>query len=115
MGLLLAGCTTITNLTPKQEHRNDNGSYNVDAALSTRQQTMRWDSIKPSVVVGKEVYPMHLTHLMTNRWETLVPVGPNENVIYYQLKFDYSYNAFGSAPKSDSMLSQKYRLQIVPR
>ena len=113
LGLLLTGCgTTITNLTPKQQTHNDNNFYQVEAELKSDQQSLRWTSVKPSVVVGSEVYPMHQTKFMTNRWETLVPVPPGNNMLYYRFKFDYTYNSFGSAPKANSRLSPMYRMQV---
>src|SRR5262245_9127928 len=111
--LLLAGCrATFTNLTPEQQFRNTNNLYTVEVALDSRQQTMRWDSIKPQIVVGTDFYPMRSTLLMTNRWEGLVPVPPNTNVVHYRYKFDYNYNAIGK-PKPDSALSPEYTLRIL--
>jgi hypothetical protein len=116
LGLLLAGCSTaITNLTPAMETRNADGSYRVEAALNSSEQTMRWNSIKPTVLVGKDVYTMQSTTLMTNRWETLVPAIAGTKIIYYRFKFDYNYNAWGSAPKMDSKLSPIYRLEITDK
>jgi hypothetical protein len=119
--LMLAGSgcqttqTTITNLTPKREYRSQNGTYAVEAALNSRQQTMRWDTVKASVMVGNEFYPMRQTALMTNRWETLIPIPPGAGVISYRFKFDYDYNAFGAPPKADSKLSPVYKFQIMDR
>ena len=114
-----AGCTTIsttiTSLTPKREYRNNNGLYSLEAALNSRQQTLRWDSVKASVMVGTEFYPMRMTSLMTNRWETLVPIPPGATTLTYRFKFDFEYNAFGAPPKSDSKLSPVYKLQIMDR
>ena len=118
LALLAAGCSTtatITNLTPQEEFRNANGLYPVDAALASKQQTLRWNTIRPQVVVETEFYPMRPTPLMTNRWETLVPVPPDRNVVYYRFKFDFDYNDFGSPGKSDSKLSQVYRLHIIDK
>jgi len=119
LALVMAGCTTthttITNLTPKREYRNPNGTYALEAALNSRQQTMRWDTIKASVMVGGEFYPMRQTSLMTNRWETLIPIPPGAGVISYRFKFDYDYNAFGAPPKADSKLSSPYKLQIMDK
>src|SRR5207249_10045968 len=68
--LLFVGCTTtFTNLTPQQQARNANNLYPVEVALDTRQATLRWESIRPQIVVGTEFYSMHPTLLMTNRWE----------------------------------------------
>lgn len=113
--LLIAGCkATFTNLTPQHQARNDNNLYPVEVALDSRQQTMRWDSIKPQIVVGKEFYPMRPTLLMTNRWEGLVPVPPGTNITHYRYKFDYNYNAMGN-PRPDSALSPEYTLRILDK
>jgi hypothetical protein len=112
--LLLAGCTSvITNLTPLQQSRSTNNFYRVEAALASRQQTLRWDSIKPQIVVGKDTYPMRPTLLMTNRWEGLLPVPAGTTSVRYRYKFDYKYNAFGGA-KPDSASSSEYTLRILP-
>ena len=115
-GVLLAGCTTsITNLTPRTQTRNANGFYPIEAALATSQQSLRWSSVKPSVIVGKDFYPMRFTPMMTNRWETLVPIPPGNNTVSYRFKFDYTYNAFGQPPQPDSKLSPVYKLTVVDR
>jgi len=113
MPLVLAGCAaTFTNLTPQQQTRNPENVYPVEVALHTRQQTMRWTSIRPMIVVGTETYPMRPTPLMTNRWEGLVPVPAGQNAVQYRYKFDYDYNSFGK-PKADSAFSPEYTLRVV--
>jgi hypothetical protein len=110
--LVLAGCTsTFTNLTPVHQTRNANNLYPVEVAMSSRQQTLLWDTIKPQIVVGNDVYPMRPTKLMTNRWEGLVPVPPGSSLVHYRYKFDFDYNAMGH-PKPDSALSPEYTLQL---
>jgi len=110
--LLLAGCTaSFTNLTPKQQLRNANGLYPVEAAFNSRQQTLRWETIKPQIVAGGEVYPMHPTMLITNRWEGLIAVPPGVSVIKYHYKFDFKQNEFGPAT-INSASSPTYTLRI---
>lgn len=110
--LLLAGCTsTFTNLTPVHQTRNANNLYPVEVAMASRQQTLRWDSIKPQIVVGNETYPMRPTNLMTNRWEGLIPVPAGTSMVHYRYKFDFDYNSFGHA-KADSALSPEYTMRI---
>ena len=112
---LLTGCTaTFTNLSAKHQMRNADNLYPVEVALNTRQQSLRWESIQPSVMVGTESYPLRPTPLMTNRWEGLVPVPPGTNVVRYHYKFDFKDNAFG-APKPDSASSREYTLQILDK
>lgn len=115
--LLVAGCTTqarFTNLTPTQQLRTSNNLYQVEVALDSRQQTLRWESIRPQIAMGTEYYSMRPTMLMSNRWEGLLPVPPETNVVHYRYKFGYDYNAFGK-PKSDSALSPEYTLRILDK
>lgn len=117
--LLLAGCATnrfsaFSNLTPQTQVRNANHLYPVEVAFTSRQQSLRWETIQPFLNVGTEFYPMRPTMLMTNRWEGLVPVPPGASSVSYRYKFDFKYNAIGEAPKSDSLMSPAYTLRIVP-
>jgi hypothetical protein len=113
LSLLLAGCATqLTNLTPLQQKRNPSNLYPVEVALDTRQQTFRWQSIQPQILVGMESHQMRPTPLITNRWEGLIPVPPGVHSVEYRYRFDYQYNRMG-APGNDSMLSPKYILQIT--
>jgi hypothetical protein len=113
--LLLAGCkATLTNLTPQTRLRNPDNLYQVEVAFVSSQQSLRRDSIKPQVVVGDHFYPMRPTPLMTNRWETLIPVSPTAASVEYRYKFDFNYNSIG-APRSDSALSSPYTLRIVDK
>jgi hypothetical protein len=110
--LLLAGCaTSITNLTPLQRERNADNQYTVEVALDSSQQALRWDSIRPQILVGSMSYPMRGTLLMTNRWEGLVPVPPGVSTVTYRYKFDYECNSLGK-PKAASCLSRQYTLKI---
>ena len=113
--LLISGCASqLTNLTPQHQERNSTNVYPVEVALGSRQQTLRWDSIHPQIVVGTRFYPMRPTQLMTNRWEGLVPVPAETNIVHYRYKFDFNYNAMGN-PKSDSALSREYTLRIIDK
>jgi hypothetical protein len=112
---LMAGCAaTFTNLTPLRQTRNADNQYPVEVSLNTRQQTVRWESIKPYVAVGTDLYPMRPTPLMTNRWEGLVPVAAGTNIVHYRYKFDFDYNAMGK-PKQDSAMSPEYTLRILDK
>jgi Uncharacterized lipoprotein len=111
--LLLAGCAAqFTNLTPRQQVRNANNLYPVEVAFNSREQALRWDSIKPQILVNGEFIPMRPTPLMTNRWEGLVPVPAGESKVAYQYKFDYLVNAFGG-PIPNSAFSREYELKIL--
>ena len=112
--LLLAGCATpfvATNLTPLQQTRSTNNLYTVEVAVASRQETLRWQTIRPQIVVGSEFYKMHPTMLMTNRFEGVIPVPPGTSTVTYRYKFDFDYNAWG-AGRTDSALSREYTLRI---
>jgi hypothetical protein len=114
--VLLAGCATTmrlqtTNLTPLQQPRTTNNLYTVEVAVASRQETLRWDSIQPTIVSGGKTYPMHKTLLMTNRWEGSIEVPPGVKTVKYRYKFDFLCNAFGPA-KADSKLTDEYVLKI---
>ena len=112
---LLAGCSsTFTNLTAQHQVRNPNNLYPVEVALNTRQQSLRWDTIRAFVVVEEQPYEMRQTLLMKNRWEGLVPAPSRTNVVFYHYKFDFQYNALGE-PKADSDSSPEYRLLILDK
>ena len=113
LSLLLAGCATqITNLTPHQQVRNADNQYLVEASFNTRQQTVRWQSIQPKIVVGTEFYDMRRTLLMTNRWEGFIPVPRGTSLVRYHYKFDFQFNQMGK-PGSDTALSPAYTLRIL--
>ena len=110
--LALAGCSSITNLTPTRLPRNDAGFYRIEAAWETREQAIRPETIKPLVMVGHETYEMRPELVVSNRWETFVPLPVDQSLLHYRFKFDFQRNAI-SAPVEDSKLSPEYTLQIT--
>ena len=112
--LLLAGCSTeFTRLTPLQQPRNPNNLYPVEVQFNSTQQSLRWDSIKPFVLVNGEPYPLRSEAMVQNRWEGFVPVPPGANSVAFRFKFDYLYNNFNTPPKPNSAWSPMYQLKIV--
>jgi hypothetical protein len=112
--LLITGCTaTFTNLTPLQQTRNSNNLYPVEVAFVSSSQTLRWDSIHPYVLVNGQLYDLHQTQLMTNRWEGYVPAAPTDGSVTYRYKFDYLFNDFSAQPRPNSAYSPAYNLQIL--
>jgi hypothetical protein len=110
--LVLTGCASMfSNLTPTQQPRNANNLYPVEVAFGSSQTTLRWDSIHPYLLVNGQLYDMHQTPLMTNRWEGYVPVAPSDSSVTYRYKFDYLNNEFGQ-PKPNSAYSPAYSLQV---
>ncbi|MEY4916417.1 MAG: hypothetical protein RL616_330 [Verrucomicrobiota bacterium] len=113
--LLLAGCTTgqFTRLTPNQQLRNANNLYPVEVAFNSDQQALRWESIKPYVIVNGQPSPLRPVPLVRNRWEGLVQVPAGASSVDYKFKFDYLYNNFGTAPQPNSEASKTFTLKIV--
>lgn len=112
--LLLVGCATnsITNLTPTVQPRNAEGDYPVEAIWKSKQQSLKDESLTPYVLVGLESFPMEPTPLVSDRWEVQLPISADKNHIYYRFKFDYEYRGMPGS-RSDSMLSEEFRLDIA--
>ncbi len=85
--------------------RNPNNLYPVEVHFNSSQQSLRWDSIKPYVLVNGELYPLRPVPMVQNRWEGFVPVPPGANTVSYRFKFDYLYNTFSAPPKPNSAWS----------
>jgi hypothetical protein len=114
--LLVAGCTstaTFTHMTPSRQPRNADNQYPVEVAFNSQQQSIRWDSLQPHVLVNGESYPLRPVPVVKNRWEGLIPVPPTANAVTYRFKFDYLYNAFGKNPQPDSSWSPTYSLKVL--
>jgi hypothetical protein len=113
--LLLAGCSTtkLTRLSPTQQPRNVDNQYPVEVAFSTRQQSLRLESIQAYVLVDGQSIPLRPVPMVQNRWEGLIPIPPTKNSVNYRFKFDYLYNAFGKAPQPDSAWSSTCNLKII--
>ena len=74
--LLLAGCSTtatFTRMTPSQQPRNTDNLYPVEVAFNSQQQSIRWDSIQPHVLVSGQSFPLRPVPVVKNRWEGLLP------------------------------------------
>ncbi len=109
--VVLAGCSSITNLTPTQYPRSSTGYYRVEAMWRSNRAVIRPDSFKPLVVVEFQTYPMHPVPKVEDRWEAYIPIPPEENFIHYHYKFDFMDDAFNK-PKADSLMSGTYQLSI---
>ena len=113
LGGLLVGCVTntVTNLTATTQPREATGLYRVEYEWDTTQQTVRPDSIKPTVLVGFETYDMKPVLKTANRWEAFIPVPPGKDQVIYQFKVDYEFTRFGPNGKA-SKKSPEYKLNI---
>jgi len=109
--VIMAGCSSITNLTPTQYPRSASGFYRVEAMWKSSRSVIRPDSFKPLVVIGLQTYPMRPVALVEDRWEAFIPVPANEGYIHYHYKFDFADDSFGK-PKADSLMSGTYQLSV---
>lgn len=111
--LLFVGCASlITNISAQRQVRNPENLYPIEVSLDSRQQSLRWDTVQPTIIVGKESYPMRPVKHLRNRWEGLIPVPAGTTSVTYHYKFDYQYTGFG-APEKGSASSKTYKLVIV--
>jgi hypothetical protein len=110
----LTSCTTptITNLTPSRLPRKENGQYQFAVEWTSRQQSLIKDSMKAYVIVGGERHTMERTPMLTNRWEALVPVPADQDVLTYRYRFDYDYRGIPDR-RSNSKESRYYQLFIL--
>jgi len=113
--MLLAGCTTtITNMTPSQTQRATTGLYPFSVAWDSSQQSVVPDSVQAYVLVGTNLYPMQRTPLVRERWETVVPVPADRDILNYQYKFDYQYLTIPKR-QANSVMSKPYQLKILEK
>jgi uncharacterized protein YceK len=108
---VLAGCSSITNLTPTQYPRSSSGYYRVEAMWKSKSSVIDPGSFKPLVVVGFQSYPMRPVPLVEDRWEGFIPIPGTESYVNYHYKFDFLNDGFGK-PKPDSLMSGNYELSI---
>jgi hypothetical protein len=106
--------TTVTNLTASRLPRKANGQYGFSVDFDTRQRTLIKDTLRVSVVVGENTFPMERTPLLTNRWETLVPIPATQDVLTYRYRFEYDYKAIPDI-RSTVRDSNVYQLYIQPQ
>ena len=112
--VLLTGCAgQFTRLSPLQQPRSPSGQYPVEVAFHSKQQSLRWESIQPFVLVDGQPYALRPVPMVQNRWEGFIPVPPGVNSVNYRFKFDYKYNAVGKGPVNDSAFSPIYQLKIM--
>ena len=114
LALVVAGCSSITNLTPSKLPRNANGLYQIEAEWRTREQSLVPGSLTPQVMVGSELYPMRAVPLIEGRYEAFVPMPPGQNALRYQFKFDFN-NYRMNVQRPNSYMSPGYRLQVVEK
>ena len=112
---MFCGCsTTISNLTPSQQPRNPDNLYPFEVTFDTNEKAIRENTLKPSVMIGSELYPMEPAPMLKYRWEAQIPIPADTNHVYYRYKFDYKYDRIPT-PGEGSRLSPTYQLEIVDK
>lgn len=81
---------------------------------NTSHQSIREDTVTAYVLSGTDVFPMHRTPKLTNRWEAFVPVPADKEAVNYRYKFDYQYLSIPNR-RANSKLSPQYQLRINNR
>ena len=116
LGVMLTGCatTTITNLTPSRLPRKENGQYALAVEYYTRQESLVMDTMQAYVMVGDNKFPMQRTPMLPDRWETLVPIPKDQNVLTYRYRFEYQYKAIPSL-RSESKDTKFYQLFLLDK
>ena len=104
---------TFTPLTADEQPRNDKNQYLVESSFESSQQSLLWDTVQGSLVVGGQVIPMTRVANIPNRWEGYVPVPATTNMVTYRVMFDFKYNSFGKGPVSDTKMSKPFSLKIA--
>ena len=110
--LLLAGCSTnatFTRMTPTEQPRNADNLYPVEIAFNSGQQSLRWDSIRPYVIVHGQPFPLRPVPIVQNRWEGLVPVPPTASTVSYRFQVRLSLQQLRQRPATGQrMVAELY-------
>ena len=111
--LLLGGCAraTLTNLTVNSQPRDANGLYRVEIIWEDTANSVRHETVQPVVLVGTNAFPMQRTALVSNRWETLLPVAAGAQGVTYRIRVDWKFNAI-PVPEANSKMSGAFQLSI---
>ena len=109
--LVLAGCNSVSNLSPARTARNGASLYTVEASFTSKQQAIIEESIRGYVVTSDKAYPMEPVPLVKGRWEGQIPVDPTQRFIHYHFQFDYKVNSIPN-PVDKSYSSPEYGLDI---
>jgi hypothetical protein len=67
--------------------------------------------VQPVVLVGTNAFPMQRTALVSNRWETLLPVAADAPGVAYRIRVDWKFNAI-PVPEANSKMSGAFQLSI---
>jgi len=86
--------------------------YSFSVEWASKQRALIDESVKVYVVMGNKKYEMRRTPMLPERWETLVPVDENEDLVNYRYRFDYEYKGI-PATRNNTIESNPYTLIIL--
>jgi hypothetical protein len=110
-----AGCagSRNTNLTPRSLPVATDSSYLFETTFTSDRRGVYPESVKAWVMIDLQLYPMQRVPNTENRFEALIPLPRDRNVVRYNYKFEYAYA--GTAVRLyDSKLSPEYTL-VIPK
>ena len=111
LSLLGAGCSTVTNLTPRAQERADNNMYPVEMKWVSNQHALKPETVRPIVMIGDQAIPMQQVPVVKNRWEAFVPIPPDQKEVRYKYKIDYDVSGI-PVPQKESKQSVEYKMEI---
>lgn len=115
LALLGLGCTSSrnTNLTPRSPEASAESTYLFETTFGTQRRGVTPEKVKAWVVIGLNLYPMQPVPNTVNRFEALLPLPTDREVLRYRYKFEFLYPGVLDN-KINSTMSPEYELQ-VPR
>ena len=117
--LVFLGCVyhEISTLTPVGLPRHTSGLYPLEIIWESNSVKVQPKTVKPVVLVGTNTYPMQKLlaadgKWVENRWQTLIPVGPQQNELRYRVKVNWKQSRVGPAPTGNSQITEERILRI---
>ncbi len=107
--LLLAGCDVkITNRTPATFSENPSGVYTITAEVKVRSGVVKKETVKPSIVIDGQIFPMTKSDLAPDLWEYdyKLPAGRAEGAYYFIATYETSANGRESQRDTYTELSK---------
>jgi hypothetical protein len=109
--VVLAGCSSVSNLSATRVPRTAAGWYTVEAKFSTKRQAVIDESIKAYAVIDGKPYQLQRVPLVRDRWEGQIPVDPTKTETLYHFQFDFLVNRIPKAVER-SYVSSEYTLDV---
>lgn len=111
--VVLAGCSSVSNLTPSKLPRTNAGLYRVETKFATNKRAIVEDTIQAYVVSGTERTPLTHTDLVKDRWEGDLNVASSQAKTHFHFEFDYKVNLVPGKLSPGQYVSPEYGLDIV--